>query len=228
MIFSADRRFHGDEKMKTITGFLLGVVALLGITAGPAHAGGHWGVGINIGFPVFYRPYYPCYGYGWYYPPYPYYYYAPAPVVVQPAPAVQVAPVAPAPAAQAPAPNPAPSPAPIPAPRPASGSTSYIQPVSSQQSEISRNLQQLASGTDQVRSDSALQLGRMRAKEAIDPLAATLAGDRSPMVREASARALALIGSSKSLPALQHAALSDADASVRHSAEFSIDVIRAR
>jgi HEAT repeat protein len=76
--------------------------------------------------------------------------------------------------------------------------------------------------------ESALQLGRLRASDAVDPLAATLAGDRSPQVREAAARALALIGSSKGLPALEQAARADADPTVRHSAEFSIDVIRTR
>jgi HEAT repeat protein len=106
--------------------------------------------------------------------------------------------------------------------------TAHIQPVSSQQSDVTRNIQQLTDANDGVRSESALQLGRLRAPEAIDPLAATLAGDRSPQVREAAARALALIGSPKALPALQHAALADADATVRHSAEFSIDVIRTR
>jgi HEAT repeat protein len=93
---------------------------------------------------------------------------------------------------------------------------------------VSRNIRQLADANDAVRSESALQLGRWQAPEAIDPLTATLAGDRSPQVREAAARALALIGSSKALPALQHAALADADPTVRHSAEFSIDVIRSR
>jgi hypothetical protein len=219
------------RKMKTIRRLILALVALLGISAVPAQAWSHWAVGINIGFPAYYRPYYPCYGYGWYYRPYPYYYYAPAPVIVQPAPVVQFAP-----AAQPPNPAPAPSqpaapsqpPAPIPAPNPAPVTTAHIQPVSSQQLEINRNLNQLSDASDRVRSESALQLGRLRAWDAIDPLAATLAGDRSPIVREAAARALALIGSSKALPALQQAALSDADPTVRHSAEFSIDVIRTR
>jgi len=211
--------------MKTIRCLILALVALLGISAVPAQAWSHWAVGINIGFPAFYRPYYPCNGYGWYYRPYPYYYYAPAPVIVQPAPVVQAAPVA-----QPPYSPPAPiqAPAPIPAPNPAPVTTAHIRPVSSQQSEINRNLNQLSDASDRVRSESALQLGRLRAWDAIDPLAATLAGDRSPMVREAAARALALIGSSKALPALQQAALSDADPTVRHSAEFSIDVIRTR
>jgi len=216
--------------MKNILAWVLGVVVLLGSAAVPAYAGGRWAVGINIGFPgYYYRPYYPCYGYGWYYPhpPYPYYYYyAPPPVVVQPAPAVQAAPApAPAPAPQLVHPPSASTPA-TSAPTPVT--TAHIQPVSSQQSEVTRNIRQLADANDGVRSESALQLGRLRALEAIDPLAATLAGDRSPQVREAAARALALIGSSKALPALQHAALADSDPTVRHSAEFSIDVIRTR
>ena len=80
--------------MKTIRGFILASIALLATSAVPVHAGGHWGVGINIGFPAYYRPYYPCYGYPWYYRPYPLYYYAPAPMVVQPTVAVQPVPVA--------------------------------------------------------------------------------------------------------------------------------------
>ncbi len=212
------------RKMKTVRGSILAVVAFLGISAVPAQAGGHWGVGINIGFPAFgfpgyYRPYYPCYDYGWYYRPYPLYYYAPAPVIVQPAPVVQAAPVI-QPTYSVPAPIPPPTPTPV--------TTAHLQPVRAQQSEINRNLNQLSDASDRVRSESALQLGRLRASEAVDPLAATLAGDRSPMVREAAARALALIGSSKALPALQQAALADGDPTVRHSAEFSIDVIRTR
>jgi HEAT repeat protein len=124
-----------------------------------------------------------------------------------------------APAAQQPVYSP-PPPTPV--------TTAHLQPVSSQQSEITRNLDQLANASDQVRKESALQLGRLRTLEAVDPLAATLAGDRSPQVREAAARALALIGSSKALPALEQAVRADADSTVRHSAEFSIDVIRTR
>jgi len=209
--------------MKTILGFIFASTAFLGLSAIPAQAGGHWGVGINIGFPV-YRPWYPCYGYGWYYPP-PYYY---APVVIQQPVAVQ--PVAVQPVAVQPAPaQPQPSysgPAPVHAPTPVT--TAHLQPVNSQQSEINQHLNQLANSNDQIRRDSALQLGRLRAQEAIDPLAATLAGDRSPQVREAAARGLALIGSTKALPALEQAARADVDPTVRHSAEFSIDVIRTR
>ena len=130
--------------MKTIQGMILGVVVLLGLSV-QAQAGGHWGVGINIGFPVYYRPFYPCYGYPWYYRPYPLYYYAPAPVVVQPTVAVQ-----PAPVAQVAQPVYSP-----PAPEPVT--TAHLQPVSSQQSEITRNLDQLANASDQVRKESALQ-----------------------------------------------------------------------
>jgi hypothetical protein len=216
MISAGGKSLCGDAKMKTIRGFILASIALLGASAIPAQAGGHWGVGINIGFPVYYRPYYPCYGYPWYYRPYPLYYYAPAPVVVQPTVAVQPAPVA---QVAQPVYSP-PAPTPI--------TTAHLQPVSSQQSEITRNLDQLANASDQVRKESALQLGRLRALDAVDPLAATLAGDRSPQVREAAARGLALIGSSKALPALEQAARADTDPTVRHSAEFSIDVIRTR
>jgi hypothetical protein len=133
-------------------------------------------------------------------------------VIIQQAPVYQAVP--------APQPVYAP-PAPVPV-------TSHAAPVNPQQTEIDRNIYQLADASDRVRSESALQLGRLRASQAIDPLAATLAGDRSPLVREAAARALGLIGSSKALPALQQAAQADADPTVRHSAEFSMDVIHAR
>jgi hypothetical protein len=195
--------------MKTLRAFALTVLVFLGVSNVPVQAG-HFGVGINIGVPLFYHPFYPCYP--WYYRPYPYYYYAPAPVVIQPAPVVQPVPVA--------QPVYAP-PAPVPV-------TANSAPVNQQQTGIDKNIYQLGDASDRVRSESALQLGRLRAAQAIDPLAATLAGDRSPLVREAAARALGLIGSSKAVPALQQAAQSDADPTVRHSAEFSLDVIHAR
>jgi len=72
-----------------------------------------------------------------------------------------------------------------------------------------------------------MQLGRLRALAGIDPLAATLAGDRSPLVREAAARGLGLIGSPKALPALQHAAMADPDRDVRHSAQFAAEVVQS-
>jgi HEAT repeat protein len=71
-----------------------------------------------------------------------------------------------------------------------------------------------------------MQLGQLRATTAVQPLTATLAGDQSPVVREAAARALALIGSAQALTALQHAAQADPDRDVRHSAQFAVDIIR--
>jgi HEAT repeat protein len=61
----------------------------------------------------------------------------------------------------------------------------------------------------------------------VDPLAATLAGDRSPAVRDAAARALGLIASPQALPALERAAQADADRDVRRSAQFAVEVIQA-
>jgi HEAT repeat protein len=95
------------------------------------------------------------------------------------------------------------------------------------QQEVEHLLQHLANPDERVRADSALQLGRMRVQRAVDPLAATLAGDRSPAVREAAARALGLIASPKALPALQRAAQADADRDVRHSARFAVDVLQS-
>jgi hypothetical protein len=197
--------------MKFFRRFILTSLVLLGLSATPAWAG-HFAVGFNIGIPVFYRPYYPCYPYyGYYYRPYPVY-VVPPPVVVQPAPVVQQVPVA----------------QPVYAPPASPPTTAYSSRANGNRAEIDSHLQRLADANEQVRSESALQLGRLRAAEAIDPLAATLAGDSNPRVREAAARALGLIGSQKALPALQQAAQADSDPTVRHSAEFSIDVIHAR
>jgi hypothetical protein len=197
--------------MKLFRRFFLTTLVFLGLGTSPAWAG-HFAIGFNIGVPVFYRPFYPYPYYGYYYyRPYPVYpypvYFAPPAVVVQPAPAVQAVPLA------------QPS-CPASAPRPAT--------VNAGQAEIERHLHALADANEQVRSESALQLGRLRAAEAIDSLVATLAGDSKAGVREAAARALGLIGSQKALPALQQAAQADSDPMVRHSAQFSIDVIHAR
>jgi HEAT repeat protein len=86
----------------------------------------------------------------------------------------------------------------------------------------------LADADERVRSDSVMQLGRLKATQAVDPLAATLAGDRSATVREAAARALGLIGSPSAMPALQRAAQSDNDRDVRRSAQFAVEVIQTR
>jgi HEAT repeats len=197
--------------VKTLRLFAIGVVVLLG-TTWKAQAWWHGGVSIGIG-PVWVGG--PYYGYGYYpYPyayPYPYYYAAP-PVVVQPAPAYPGAPAT----AAAPGVQPAPTATPVTARSPAQDGN---------QVEIEKCLQQLSDTDEHVRADAAVQLGRLRAGVAIDPLVAMLAGDRSPAVREACARGLGLIGSARSLAALQRSAQSDPDRDVRHSAQFACEVV---
>src|SRR5262249_42863388 len=155
-------------------------------------------IGLNFGVPC-YRPwgYYDYY----YYRPYPVY-VAPAPVVVQPAPiAVQPAATAPAVSRSEPAPE--------------------LHPVNyAHQADMDRNLHQLADANEQTRMAALMELGKMKAVQAVDPVAATLAGDKSPAVREAAARALGLIGSPRGLTALKYAAQADGDRDVRHSAAF--------
>ena len=79
-----------------------------------------------------------------------------------------------------------------------------------------------------MRLDAVTQLGRMRAMRAIDPLAATLAGDQSPGVREAAAHSLGLIASPKALPALNRAIQNDPDRAVHKAAEFAVEIIQSR
>jgi len=199
--------------MKTYRTLLLALVGSLGTWSAAAQAGhGSWAIGVNIGAPGYYRPWYPCYGYGYYYRPYYPVYVEPPPVIVQPAPVVQA--VATEPPVYA-----------APAATPVVARSASPEPL---HGDVEHLLQALADPNEQVRVESVLQLGRLRALQAIDPLAATLAGDRSPSVREAAARALGLIGSPKALPALQHAAQVDADRDVRHSAEFALEVVRTR
>jgi hypothetical protein len=190
--------------------------ALLGlfVTNAPAQAHGRFSIGLNFGLPIF-APW-PAY--------YPYYhpvYVAPPPVYVAPQP-VYIQPTAVA-APPAPACQPAyynnTAPPPL--------ATTTARAAAPDNSPVEGYLQQLTTSDDRVRADVVMQLGRMRATTAVDPLAATLAGDRSPVVREAAARALALIGSPKALPALQQAALTDADRDVRRSAQFAIDVVQS-
>jgi HEAT repeat protein len=95
------------------------------------------------------------------------------------------------------------------------------------QAEINQYLQQLRDPDQRVRAETVLQLGRSKAVSAVDPIAATLAGDRSPMVREAAARGLGLLGSPRALPALQHAASVDPNRDVRHSAHFAIEIVQS-
>ena len=196
--------------MQTVRAYLLGVLALGGLSKPSAQAG--WAVGVNIGGPVYYRPYYPYRPY--YYRPYGAVYLAPGPLYVDPLPAYSAVPVA-QPVYAAPAA--APAPVVVNSPVPDAG-----------QADVNRLLQMLADPDERVRADSVMQLGRLRAASAVDPLAATLAGDRSPAVREAAARALGLIGSPRALAALQRAAQADGDRDVRHSAQFAMEVIQAR
>jgi hypothetical protein len=193
-------------------------MALMFAFAGLALAGARtelqagWGIGVRVGGPVYYGPWAP-----YYYPYYPYgaVYAAPPPVVVESAP-VLVPPPASAPGTLPPAPVP----------------VSGVQPVSQVQAappvDINYYLQQLRNPDERGRADTVLQLGRLKAVSCVDPIAATLAGDRSPVVREAAARALALIGSPKALPALQRAAQVDPDRDVRHSAQFAVEVVQSR
>jgi hypothetical protein len=209
--------------MRTLRGMVLVVVVLAGLPAAPARAWWHggWGLGINIGLPLYPPAYYyppPCY-----YRPYPYY-----PVVVAPPPVVvQQAPVAAAPACATPAVAQAPPVVAAGYQAPTPGGVTLEPPLAdNRQQEAERLLQQLANPNDRVRADSARQLGRLRVQRAVDPLMATLAGDRSAEVREEAARGLGLIASPKAVPALQRAAQLDPDRFVRHSAEFALDVIQ--
>ena len=210
---------RGARAMKKIFGIAPVVLTLLGMTVSPTWAGhgcGHgygpsWSIGIGLG-PV-YRPYYP------YHPYYPYYYDRPYPVymapptvIVQPAPVIQHVPVE-SPIYQAPPPRPL---------------TAHASPAEGLQADVDYHLQMLTHADEHQRAESVMQLGRLKAQRAVDPLAATLSGDSSPVVRETAARALGLIGSAQALPALQHAAQSDSDRDVRRSAQFAAEVIQSR
>ncbi len=195
-------------------------VAGLGLAApgGQAHPpGSNVSFGIHLGTPVYPRPwcgYYP----GVYYRPYPLYYYPPPPrVIVEPAPIIvqQHAPIVVAPPPPSVAVQPSPSLVP----------TANVVVASSE--AIDRHLQLLTSPDELVRRDAVMDLGRLKAEGALDPLAATLAGDKSPVVRDAAARALGLIAAPRSLAALTHAAQADTDRDVRRSAQFAVEVIQA-
>jgi hypothetical protein len=199
--------------------WLLAVGVAASLLAGTQVADAHgWvGVGINIGFPV-YRPYCGPYCYPYYRPYYPVY-VAPAPVYVAPAPVYAEPPPAYA--------------APVPVVR-SSAPPSYgqeppatTQPVSARQPDVQRLFQMLNDSEERVRSDAAMDLGRLKVQSAVDVLCNVLANDRSSLVRETAARALGLIGSPRSLQALQTAAQVDNDRDVRRSAQFSAEVIRA-
>jgi hypothetical protein len=197
---------------------MLALTGLLALGGSTAQAGVR--VGIGIGLPLgcpwgYYGPYYPAY-YP-YYPYYPGYVYAAPAAVVQPAPAV----VQPAPAVQA---APAVAPQPVAATQQSAAPPSWSNPsvtpaVALDNGGVADALRRLSQPDEQVRSTAAMQLGRLKAEQAVDPLAATLAGDQSPAVRETAARALGLVGSKRALTALIHAAQADADRDVRRSAQ---------
>jgi len=96
------------------------------------------------------------------------------------------------------------------------------------QQEIDQHLRQLSDANEGIRIGAVTQLGRLHVMGAIDPLAATLAGDQSPAVREAAAHSLGLIASPKALPALNRAIQSDPDHDVRKAAEFAVEIIQSR
>ncbi len=178
----------------------------------PLTARAGWGVGVTIGGP-YYRPYYGYHPY--YYRPYPYY-VVPPPIVIESPPVIRMVPSY-APPEYAP---------PVPA---VSGETAPppALPIAvTDGGEVGQQLAQLNAADPQTRANAAVQLGRMKARRAIDPLIRVLGSDSSPQVREAAARALGLIGAPGGLAALQRAAQSDDDREVRHSAQFAAEGIR--
>src|SRR5262245_38222059 len=206
--------------MKRISLIILSVMFALSWCSTAQAGPWGWSVGVRIGVP---GPYY-YYPRPWY--PYPYYvrpyypvgvYVAPGPIVYEPAPVVvQPAPVVVRSSDPAPATS---NSTPVNSNSnwtPAITTTSASGDASNRKSTMDYNLQMLRSPEESVRRDAAMELGRMKATRAVDPLAATLAGDKSPVVRDAAARALGLIGSPNSLTALIRAAQADSDRDVRH------------
>jgi hypothetical protein len=215
--------------MNRMRSLLLAGAVLAALPCGSAQAGVR--IGIGIGFPLCWPG--PCY-YPAYVAPAPVYYYAPGPYVVA-APPVAVQKPTPPPAPpeeQAPQPKPV-QPQASAQPQPLSGPV-VLKPVAASQTtarptgDAERYMALLADADEGVRLDAATRLGRMRTPQAIDPLAATLAGDRSPAVREAAARGLALLGDPKALPALLRAANGDGDHDVRRAAQFAVEIIQTR
>lgn len=192
---------------------LLGLIALACLSsrslAGPPV---RWSVGVSVGAPV-YRPY--CYHpYPYYVRPYPLLY--PAPVIYEPAPViVRPAPIVVQPSSSYSVPSTPTFEAPPPTP---------VQPAGGAHDAL---LKQLTHPDEKVRADSIMELGRSKLESAVEPLTASLAGDKSPAVRDAAARALGLIGSPRALTALIHAAQADPERDVRHSAQFAVEIIRS-
>jgi hypothetical protein len=219
---------------KIMLTFALFTVSALTPLAQEAHAWVRVGIGIGVPLYVGPGPYY--YGYPYYYPPT---YVVPGPAVVyQTAP-----PATPVPAAPVPAPAPAPqrseavappqayaAPAPVtPGANPlVAPVANNVIPVSIQSSpEIDALVKQLSQPSDTGRRDVALQLGRMKAESAVNPLVNMLQKDTSPIARDGAARSLGLIASPTSLKALIYAAQADDDREVRRSAQFAVEVIRS-
>lgn len=197
------------------------------VTAGTAQAGVNWNIGIGVGFPGYYRPWYGCPGYCYY--PRPVYVVPPPAVYVGPPPVVQ--PVYSVPAPPVPAPAPAPTPelsagTPPPPPTPALPAPRRLDET--QLNNVTHFVGHLTDRDEGVRLNSVTQLGRTKSPRAVDPLAATLAGDASPQVREAAAKALGLIGSPTALPALHRAVQADSSHDVRRTAQFSIEIIQSK
>jgi hypothetical protein len=180
--------------------------------------GGCWHPGFRVGVGVYFP--------GYYYPGYPYY-VAPAPVIVQPAPVVvQQAPTVVQPAYPA-APNQTPEKIPAPSLKPATSDEPPIATtVSAPGAGVNATLARLSGADARDRAEAAIELGRLKERQAIEPLSRALKGDASPAVREAAARALGLIADPASLNALQYAAQADDDRDVRHSAQFAAEIIR--
>src|SRR5262245_9952777 len=193
---------------------LLSVLVTLSLLAVAPGAQAGVAVGIGFNFPLYHRPCCGPYCGLYYYRPYPVY-VAPPPVYVQPAP-VYVQPVQPVCPAPAPAPASAYPPAPV---------TAY-SPGSGRESDIQRYTQKLQHSDPRERAEAAGQLGRLRASETVPALSALLTNDRSPLVRDAAARALGLVGSVEALAALQRAAQADDDRDVRRDASYAAEVIR--
>jgi hypothetical protein len=172
-------------------------------------------VGISLGFnvaPPFYGPYYhrPYYPYGYHYRPYPIF-VEPAPIIVHPAPVVVRQPT-------------------IIETAPPPVSSPIVQQVTANAPNdrtVEFFLRQLNQSDDNQRREAVLELGRMKADRAVEPLTALLSHDPSPTVRETAARALGLIASNRAMQPLIKAAQEDNDRDVRHSAQFSIEIIRA-
>ncbi|MBI3411679.1 MAG: HEAT repeat domain-containing protein [Planctomycetes bacterium] len=212
--------------MKQFTLMMLSVILAVGWCSNAQAGPWGWSVGVRIGVPGPYyyypRPWYP-YPYGVYVRPYFPVYVAPGPIVYEPAPVlVQPVGVQPAPVVvRSSDPTQVTSNS-----TPTITTTSAPVDGSNRKSSMDYNLQMLRSAEESVRRDAAMELGRMKATRAVDPLTATLAGDRSPVVRDAAARALGLIASPNSLTALIRAAQADTDRDVRHSAQFAVEIIR--